>query len=139
MKQLNFSSGTKIYTVNDSGEISFNPSDPEFVERLHGTFESLEKRQRDYEKKMRALTEPKKIFEFARKLDREMRDAIDGIFQSPVSAIVFPNISVYSLAEGLPIWCNFILAIIDEVDASMSGDEKLSTERIKKYTSKYHK
>ena len=44
-----------------------------------------------------------------------------------------------ALSGGLPLWANLLLAIMDEMDESVSREIKLSDERLAKYTKKYHK
>ena len=139
MKELNFSTGVKTYTVNGKGEISFNPTDSNFVKRLYEGFESLDAKQEGYKSEIQNLTDKKEIFEFANARDKEMRDLIDTIFQQPVSEVVFEGLNVYALADGLPLWANFILSIFDEIDGSVAKEQKATNPRIAKYTAKYKK
>ena len=62
---------------------------------------------------------------------------IDGLLGDSVCSSLFGNMNVYALADGLPAWCNLMLAIFAEVDASMSKEQKLTNPRIKKYMEKY--
>lgn len=66
-----------------------------------------------------------------------MREIIDGVF-GPISESVFGEMSVYAVAGGLPVWCNFLLAVIDEVDTTFAREKKATNPRIAKYTAKYH-
>ena len=47
MKELNFDSGLVTYSLNGKCEVSFNPTDSNFVERLYSAFEDLDKKQED--------------------------------------------------------------------------------------------
>ena len=47
MKTLQFSTGIATYSVNNVCDISFNPTDSAFIERLYSAFELLEKHYRD--------------------------------------------------------------------------------------------
>ena len=47
--------------------------------------------------------------------------------------------SIYAIADGLPIWANLMLAIIDEFDASFVAEKKKTNPRIQKYTKKYQR
>jgi len=139
MNTLNFDTGIKTFSVNDKTEVSFNPTDSNFVERLFGTFDELDKKQDSYRDEVSRIADKKEIFEVARCRDAEMRDMIDGIFQQPVSGEIFGSMNVYALADGLPVWCNFLLAVMDEVDTSFAREQKAMNPRIQKYTAKYHK
>ena len=68
-----------------------------------------------------------------------MRELIDGVFGKPVCKELFSGLNVYALADGLPVWCNFLLAVMDEVDTTFSREQKAMNPRIAKYTAKYHK
>ena len=85
------------------------------------------------------MADKKEIFEFARERDTEMREIIDGLFGVPVSEALFGGMNVYALANGLPVWCNLMLAVMDEVDSTYAREQKATNPRIAKYTAKYQK
>lgn len=138
MNTLNFDTGVVTFLVNDKAEISFNPTDSNFVERLFRTFDDLDKRQDAYKEKVSKIGNKREIFEVARRLDQEMREMIDGIFQKPVCEDLFGGMNVYALADGLPVWCNFLLVVIDQIDTTFAREQKATNPRIAKYTAKYH-
>ena len=45
MKDLNFDSGVVTYSLNGKCEVSFNPTDSNFVERIYTAFNDLDKKQ----------------------------------------------------------------------------------------------
>ena len=139
MNTLNFETGVVTYSVNNGTcEISFNPTDSAFVEKLFNAFDALYKKQEAYKAEIERVADKREIFEIARKRDAEMREIIDGIF-GPVSNSLFGDMNVYALAGGLPVWCNFLLAVIDEIDTAFAREQKATNPRIAKYTAKYHK
>ena len=139
MANLSFDSGVVTYTVNDRAQISFNPTDTGFVERLYAAFESLDKKQESYKSEIDKKTGTREIFEIARRMDAEMREIIDSVFCSPVSSELFGDMNVYALASGLPVWANFLLAVIDETNAAMENEERKTDARMNKYLEKYGK
>lgn len=140
MSELKFSTGLKTYTVNDCCEIQFNPSDSFFVERLFSTMEKLSKRQEDGEQENNTYADdPAKVFELARARDADMRMEIDSLFGKPVCDALFPGMDVYALADGLPLWTNFLMAIVDEIDESLAAQNKMADSRVAKYMAKYAK
>lgn len=139
MKELNFESGLVSYSLNGKCEVSFNPTDSNFAERLFSAFEDLDKKQESYKAKVEKMANKREIFDFARERDAEMRDVIDGIFEAPVSEAVFGNMNVYALAGGLPVWSNLLLAIMDEIDTTFAREQKATNPRLAKYTAKYQK
>ena len=139
MKELNFDSGLVTYSLNGKCEVSFNPTDSNFVERLYSAFEELDKKQEGYKAQIEKMANKKEIFEFARERDTEMRGIIDGVFEAPVSDAVFGGMNVYAVAGGLPVWCNLIRASMDEIDTTCSREQKATNPRIAKYPAKYQK
>ena len=139
MKELNFDSGLVAYSLNGKCEVSFNPTDSNFVERMYSAFEDLDKKQESYKAQIEKMADKKEIFEFARERDAEMRGIIDGVFDAPVSEAVFGGMNVYAIANGLPVWCNLMMAVMDEIDTTFTREQKLTNPRISKYTAKYQK
>lgn len=105
MKELNFDSGLVAYSLNGKCEVSFNPTDSSFVERLYKSFEELDKKQEGYKASMEKMQDKKEIFDFARERDAEMRGILDTVFGVPVSDALFGDMNVYAIANGLPVWC----------------------------------
>ena len=112
MQELNFGDGIVTYTVNGKREVSFNPTDSNFVERLYLAFEDLDKKQEGYKTQIEKMGDKKLIFEFARERDKEMREIIDSVFGAHIADNLFGGMNVYALAEGVPVWCNFMLAVM---------------------------
>ena len=54
MENLNFDNGLKTYCVNGVREITFNPTDSAFVEKLFNAFDTLDKKQSEYEREASA-------------------------------------------------------------------------------------
>lgn len=139
MKELNFDSGLVTYSLNGKCEVSFNPTDSNFVERLYAAFDELDKKQDGYKAQIEKMADKREIFDFARERDSEMRSIIDSVFDGPVSETVFGGMNVYAIANGLPVWCNLMMAVMDEIDTTFTREQKLTNPRISKYTAKYQK
>lgn len=139
MNTLNFETGLVTFSVNGKVEVSFNPTDSAFVERLFDAFDTLDKKQDAYKEEIAKVGDKREIFEVARRRDAEMRELIDGVFEVPVCKEIFGGMNVYAMADGLPVWCNFLLAVMDEIDTTFAREQKATNPRIAKYTEKYHK
>lgn len=139
LKELNFESGIVSFSINGKCQVSFNPTDSNFVERLYGAFEDLDRKQESRKAEIEQLAGKREIFDFNRECDAEMRKIIDDVFEAPVSDALFGGMNVYAVAGGLPVWCNLMLAVMDEIDATFAREQKATNPRIAKYTSKYHK
>lgn len=139
MKELSFETGLVTYSINGKCEISFNPTDSVFVKRLYDAFEHLDSKQEHYRDIVEKTANKKEIFDVAKTMDEEMREIIDDVLGTGVSGSLFGGMNVYAMADGLPVWCNLMLAIIDETDTAFAREQKAMNPRIKKYTDKYNK
>lgn len=139
MAELNFSTGVQTFNVNGRCEVSFNPTDAALVERLFNAFDALDKKQEAYKAEISKVGDNREIFTIAHARDEEMRGVIDGVFEKPVCADVFGGMNTYAMADGLPVWCNFLLRVMDEVDTTFAREQKATNPRIAKYTAKYHR
>ena len=136
MNQLNFSTGKITYTVNGNCDISFNPSDAEFAGKLFDVFSSFAKK---YEKPVQENPNPEYVFSVLKERDKWMRSEIDNLFGEPVCDKIFGDMNACSLADGLPVWANFLLAVIDEIDQGITNEQKKTNPRVQKYMQKYDK
>lgn len=139
MNTLTFETGLVTYSLNGACEVRFNPTDSAFAQRLFEAFEVLEQKQEEYQQQAAALREPREIFAFARERDREMRQLLDGLLAAPVSDALFGEMNLYAMAGGLPVWCNLLLALMDEMDAALARERKAADPRLKKYLDKYRR
>lgn len=139
METLTFDSGLVTYNINDKAQVTFNPTDSSFAERLYSAFEILDKKQDEYKAEIKEKTGTREVFDIARRMDAEMREIIDGIFEKQLCEELFGDMNVYALAGGLPVWANLMLAVIDITNTSMDKEGKKTDDRINKYLKKYGK
>lgn len=139
MNTLNFETGLATFVVNGSAEVTFNPTDERFMERLFDAFDQLAKKQDAHKQAIGELKDTKAIFEYTDRMDKEMRETIDAVFAQKISDAIFGSVSVYAMANGLPLWCNFLLAVMDKIDDTIIREKQTTNPRIAKYTAKYHK
>ena len=137
-KALNFDTGVSEYDINGTAKVRFNPTDAEFVERLYSTFKTLEEQQDELQKQIdEAGEDGEKILVVAHARDEAMRGYIDTLFaQDGIADAIFNGINCYALADGMPIWVNFLFAIAEEIDAAFSEQGKRHDPRMKKLTDK---
>ncbi len=138
MQTLNFETGVVEYAIGDA-TVAFNPTDMCFVERLFRTFDELDEMQNITREHIEATTDNAEVFALAKKLDETIRVMIDGVFLQDVGDEIFGSVCAYALSGGLPLWCNLLLAVLDEVDSAFTREQKKTDPRIKKYLAKYEK
>lgn len=133
---IRFDTGVKTFTVNGGYEITFAPTDMAFIERVYNALDTMDKKQESYKAVAEQATD-KEVFTLARKMDNEAREVVNGIFGEDVCTPVFGTLNVFTVADGFPVWANFILAIVDQLDGAFAEEKKKTNPRIKKYTAKY--
>lgn len=139
MADIRFETGLVDYDINGRATVRFNPTDSFFVERLFRTFDALDRKQEDYQAEIDRLSDNREVFEIARARDAEMRAMVDEALGAPVCDAVFGGMNVYAVADGLPVWCNPMLAIFDLIDTTFAAEQKKTNPRIAKYTAKYQR
>lgn len=139
MAELKFDSGVKEYTVNGKRVVSFNPTDVHFARKVYRVFEQMDEKQGEYESAAKNTDNVGAFFAVYERIDTEIRAMLDETLGEGVSDAVFGATSVMALSGGLPLWANLLLAIMDEMDESVSREIKLSDERLAKYAKKYQK
>ena len=119
--ELNFANGVQSYTVNGVKDaLRLNPADAEMLRKVY-----LALKEREGKQKERA------------KAGAESED-IEAVFDR-LHEKRFGKMSMYASADGLPVWENFILAVIDLFDDSVKREAALSDKRIQKHVQKYHR
>ena len=140
---LGFDDGLVEFDVNGKAKIVINPTDADFFGGIYNAFTELAKRQDAIEGERKSV-DPERVFEYTRKVSNEMREVIDGVFApvcnvGSICAALFGSMNLYAMAGGLPVWCNFLFAVMDKADVSIAVEQKLTDPAIKKYTKRYHR
>ena len=139
MENLDFSRGVTTFSLAGLCEVSFNPADTTFIEKLYGTMEELRTRQDEFSKSAEEVGPSREMFELSRKHDEAVKAAIDGLFNAPVSDALFSDVSPCASADGLPVWMNLLLAVMDQVESRVGDTQQKADPRIAKYMEKYRK
>ena len=137
MKELKFDLGLNEYDLGGKVTVKFNPTDVSFLEKFSDSFHYLDLIQEEIKLSREEVTDEKDVYNLAKNLDGKMRDIINALFGQDVCTPLFDEMNLFSSAGGLPVWANLMLAIADEVQASMDSELKQREARIRKYTEKY--
>ena len=146
-RTLSFDNGLVSFEVNGIPDaVRFNPTDTDFFRRLYATFEDIDRLCEQYKLRVNVIdaNDLKAQYNLMVDLDKDITDRIDTVFGDPgLSARIFTidglSISPNALAGGLPIWSNFLLAVLEEREDAFKEQEKLSKSRMDKYLKKYKK
>ncbi len=137
MPDIRFDTGLVTYELNGVCSVSFNPTDSHFVEKLMAAVDSLDALQEEHNAQMEQDGDTAGLFRQARERDQSMRAMLDDTFGTPVCEALFGSMNLYAMADGLPVWCNLVLAVMDEVNAATAREMKRTDPRLAKYTAKY--
>ena len=137
MKNINVSAAEE-YNINGKIVIRFNPLDSEFVKRFIAAAEALADCQEKFGNDVQGV-EPDNFFAISEQTNAKMREIINDVFGFDSCSALFGEMNVYALADGLPVWANLMLTIMDEVDTTFAREQKATNPRVSKYTKKYHK
>lgn len=133
---IKFESGVKEYNLGGKVTVEFNPTDVGFANKMFDAFSALDAKTEEYQKR---INENKAdVFSISRDMDAEMRDIINGLFGKDVCTPLIGDINIYARADGLPLWANLILAVMDVMEVTAQAEDKAAQKRIDKYTKKYH-
>lgn len=133
---ISFETGEKTFSLNEKCEVTFNPMDLAFLNKLYVAAEEMDKRNDAFRVTAEKL-EGAEVFNLARDCDKEMRGIIDELFGKPICADLFPSGYVMAIGDGFPVWSNLLYAVIDKMDGSLSVEKEIAQKRIRKYTAKY--
>ena len=137
MKSLSIPDGLEEYRLNDRVTVRFNPTDMNFLEKLAAAFEKLDALQEEVRASRETITDEREVFPLARDLDAKMRAILNELFDAEICEPIVGSMNLFASSGGLPVWANLMLAIADEVQASMDSELKQREARIRKYTEKY--
>lgn len=138
MADIRFDTGVKTFDINGRCEATFAPTDMTFIERVYTALEHMDAMQNKYKSVAEAANNAE-VFALARTMDKEARDEINAVFEFEICEPLFGKMNVFTVADGLPVWANFLLAIIDQLEGEFAEEKKKTNPRIQKYTAKYNK
>lgn len=118
--------------------LDFNPSDQGFAEDLYCLIGKISKIHEEKKKEYEAITDPASRFDISREEDRQMRSAVDSLLGEGFCADVFKT-RLFAVADGMTVIENFLFAVLDMMDESITENMAKRDARIKKYTEKYRK
>ena len=139
MAEIRVDTGLVTHTINGVCELTFNPTDASFIERLYNATEFLDKKQAEYKEKSEKTDDLKEMFDVLRAIDHDMRQELDNVLKAGFCEAVFADMNVYAFAGGMPVWANLIEAILEYCNTELSNETKKCKARIDKYIKKYKK
>ena len=137
MEKLSFATGLKEFELNGGQVLSFVPTDPQLMSRLFSAFETLDSTQTRYQQTGNDAADAKAFFAYVEQMDAEMQVLLDGLFGVPIDRAAFDGASLFAVGDGLPLWANFLFAIMDKMDVGVAEAQKAQNPRIQRLMAKY--
>lgn len=137
MAEIRFDTGIKEFDINGAVKVQFCPTDMSFIEKVFNVGDAIDKKSEEFQARIDKIEDNRELFDEARAIDGEIRDLLNSIFDEDVCTPLFGTMSTFSAAEGLPVWANFLFAIIDTLDGDFAEQKKKTNQRLQKYTAKY--
>ena len=136
-ESISFDTGLKEFDLNGGVTVRFNPTSVRFAERTYDAFDRIDKCYESYQGKISGVDDAK-AFDIARDCESEILSILNELFGTDLSGL-FEEIGPIDIANGLPVWLNLMLAVIDTLDSAFAEEKKKTNPRIKKYTEKYRR
>lgn len=139
MPNIQINDGRQTFNLNGKCEITYNPTDVYFLERVYSVFEELDAKQDEYKKQREKLKNSAEIFTYAREQDKQMRAVLNELLGIDVCTPLFGYTNIYATdGDGLPLWAALLFAIFDTMGEAVISEQKKTNPRIEKYVKKYH-
>ncbi len=136
MPEIKIADGREEYSLNGKVKVLVNVSDSGWIERFFNTFESVDKVQEDYSQRIEGAS-GREVFDIAREIDAAIRAKINELFDTDICTPLFDGMQVTAIADGLPVWCNLMLAFMDAMDERYTAEKAKTNPRLQKYITKY--
>lgn len=143
MEEVKLTSGIQRLPVivdgQDTGRVvMFNPADQEFAEVLYALVHRIGEIHKAKNEQRKAEPDILKKFEINRAEDQEMRAEVDTVFGEGFCDDVFQT-RLFALSDGMTVVENFLFALLDELDESITANMAKRESKIHRYTEKYKK
>ena len=143
MERIQIQSTRKQYLVvdqydNELGVIAIDPSDTNIAKRAVTAKDNILAYIDEASQIVDEKNKENVIDELAA-IDEKIKEEINTIFNYDVSAIVFGNIHCLSTSNGITFVENFLEAVTPIIEKEFEREFQATSNRISKYTERYHK
>lgn len=133
MRELNFNSGYKEYDVNGGATIRVNTTDFTLLDKLYRVKDNIAQTVAGLEQ-LKQSADLGAILAAMHDADVKVKQELNRVFGSDVSAAAFGDLNCLSFAGGQPIALNFLEAILPEIKADLTAEHAAAEEKIAAYT-----
>lgn len=136
MQSINFKTNLKTLCLNDDENkvITINTADIGILDRAEQADKKLEELKKEVEKVQSSENTDGRQFAILGELDKAMREQINYVFGADVSTPAFGTTYCFSPCNGVPLFENFINALMPIIEADCMAEAEKSKSNIGKYT-----
>lgn len=138
MKNINTGAKVEEYNIDDKIVLRFNPADATFVKNFNAAFTALAEVQDEFSKAAKTA-EDDAFFGIAAATDAKLRGILNDLFGEDICTPIWGTLGLTAISDGMPLWFNFMMALIDEIDADMKSVKDVRSARLDAYLAKYQK
>lgn len=138
MKNINTGAKVEEYNIDGKIVLRFNPADATFVKNFNAAFKALAEAQSELAEAAKNADD-EAFFEASAATNTKLRGILNDLFGDDICTPIWGTADLTALSDGLPLWFNFMMALIDEIDADMKNVKDVRSARLDAYLAKYQK
>ena len=117
------------------GSVFFSPADTAILSRL----KEVQVKAQKIGAEIPEDADTEQALEIAKRVDKELREALDWAFDYPCSDVVFGNSFAFTTSNGVTMLEQFLDGAMKYISAELSSETKAAQKRQEKYLAKYQK
>lgn len=138
MKNINTGAKVEEYNIDGKIVLRFNPADATFVKNFNAAFKALAEAQSELAEAAKNADD-EAFFDASAATNTKLRGVLNDLFGEDICTPIWGTMDLTAISDGLPLWFNFMMALIDEIDVDMKNIKAVRSARLDKYTAKYVK
>lgn len=138
MKNINTGAKVEEYNIDGKIVLRFNPADATFVKNFNAAFKALAGAQSELAEAATTVDD-EAFFDASAATNTKLRGILNDLFGEDICTPIWGTADLTALSDGLPLWFNFMMALIDEIDADMKSVKDVRSARLDAYLAKYQK
>lgn len=138
MKNINTGAKVEEYNIDGKIVLRFNPADATFVKNFNAAFKALAEAQSELAEAAKNADD-EAFFDASAATNTKLCGVLNDLFGEDICTPIWGTADLTALSDGLPLWFNFMMALIDEIDADMKSVKDVRSARLDAYLAKYQK
>ena len=131
MEKITFDTGIKIYQINDSGVLKFNPSDPNLYKRFKDLRVEIEQIQKDYNEHSKKTENGEDAIDLLAEYDDRVKKSLSHVFgeENDFDRILGGANVMAVASNGELVITNFLDAMLPIVEEGVKTYAKMEAQK----------